>query len=107
MFIDFLFDVFRQNAESEALIWRDRKFLYGQLLDRTNHWRDYLRDRGVAPGTVVAIEGDFSPNAIALMLAVIESGCIAVPLTASVAAKKSEFMAIAGVEALLEIDKHD
>jgi long-chain acyl-CoA synthetase len=107
MFIDFLFDVFRQNAESEALIWRDQKFLYRQLLERTNHWRDYLRDRGIAPGTVLAIEGDFSPNAVALMLASIESGCIAVPLTASVAAKKSEFMTIAGVEALVEIDKHD
>src|SRR5207249_1849615 len=36
-----------------------------------------------------------------------ESGCIAVPLTSSVAAKKAEFMAIAGVEALLELDARD
>ena len=41
------------------------------------------------------------------MLALIESGCIAVPLTSSVAAKKAEFMAIAGVEALLELDARD
>ena len=33
MFIDFLFDVFRQNAESEAVIWHDQSFAYGQLLD--------------------------------------------------------------------------
>ena len=107
MFIDFLFEVFRQNPESEAVIWRDQSFAYGKLLDRANHWRNYLRENRIATGTVTAIEADFSPNAIALMLALIESGCIAVPLTSSVAAKKAEFMAIAGVEVLLELDAHD
>ena len=107
MFIDFLFDVFRQNAESEAVIWRDQSFAYGKLLNRTNQWRSYLRKNRIAAGTVTAVEADFSPNAIALMLALIETGCIAVPLTSSVAAKKAEFMAISGVEALLELDARD
>jgi long-chain acyl-CoA synthetase len=107
MFIDFLFEVFRQNAESEAVIWHDQSFAYGKLLDWTNHWRAYLRKNRIAAGTVTAVEADFSPNAIALMLALIESGCIAVPLTSSVAAKKAEFMAIARVEALLELDARD
>src|SRR6266576_1248959 len=107
MFIDFLFEVFRQNAESEAIIWRDQSFPYGKLLDWTNHWRNYLRENRIATGTVTAVEADFSPNAIALMLALIESACIAVPLTSSVAARKAEFMAIAGVQALLELDARD
>ena len=107
MFIDFLFDVFRQNAESEAVIWRDQSFAYGKLLNRTIQWRSYLRKNRIASGTVTAVEADFSPNAIALMLALIETGCIAVPLTSSVAAKKAEFMAISGVEALLELDARD
>jgi long-chain acyl-CoA synthetase len=107
MLLDFLFDVFRRNAQSEAVIWHDQSFPYGDLLERTNHWRKYLRDHQIESGTVTAVEGDFSPNAIALMLALIESGCIAVPLTSSVAAKKTEFLGIAGVEALVEFDKTD
>jgi long-chain acyl-CoA synthetase len=107
MFIDFLFEVFCQNADSEAVVWRDQSFTYRELLERTNHWRGYLQENRIATGTVVAIEADFSPNAIALMLALIESGCIVVPLTSSVAAKKTEFMAIAGVEALVELDARD
>jgi long-chain acyl-CoA synthetase len=107
MFIDFLFDVFRKNEGSEGVIWHDQSFLYGNLSDRTNHWCSYLRENRIRAGTVTAIEADFSPNAIALMLALVENGCIAVPLTSSVAAKKAEFMAIAGVEALLEVDEHD
>jgi long-chain acyl-CoA synthetase len=107
MFIDFLFEVFRQNAEAEAVTWRDQSFTYRKLLDRTHQWCSYLRENRIATGTVIAVEADFSPNAIALMLALVENGCIAVPLTSSVAAKKTEFMAIAGVEALLELDAHD
>ena len=107
MFVDFLFEVFRQNAESEAVIWHDQSFAYGKLLERTDHWRSYLRENRIATGTVTAIEADFSPNAIALMLALIEGGCTVVPLTSSVASKKAEFMAIAGVEALLELDARD
>jgi long-chain acyl-CoA synthetase len=107
MFIDFLFEVFRQNARSDAVIWHDQSFLYEDLLNRTNHWREYLGKNRVAVGTVTAIEADFSPNAIALMLALVETGCIVVPLTSSVAAKKAEFIAIAGVEALVEVDARD
>jgi len=107
MFIDFLLEVFRDKAEAEAVVWRDQSFPYGKLLDWTNHWRGYLRENRIITGTVTAIEAEFSPNSIALMLALIESGCIAVPLTSSVAAKKAEFMAIAGVEVLLELDARD
>ena len=107
MFIDFLFEVFRENPESEAVIWHDESLAYGELLDWTNHWRSYLRKNAIEAACVTAVEADFSPNAIALMLALIESGCIAVPLTSSVATKKAEFMAIAGVEALLEFNAQD
>jgi long-chain acyl-CoA synthetase len=107
MFIDFLFEVFRENAESEAVIWQDQSFAYAKLLERTNHWRSYLLENRIPTGTVTAVEADFSPNAIALMLALIENGCIAVPLTSAVAAKKAEFMEIAEVEALLELDARD
>jgi long-chain acyl-CoA synthetase len=107
MFIDFLFELFRQHADSEAVIWYDQSFAYSKLLELTDHWRSYLRQNRIATGTVIAVEADFSPNAIALMLALIENGCITVPLTSSVAAKKAEFMTIAGVEALLELDARD
>src|SRR5438067_5960823 len=107
MFLDFLFDIFRANGGAEAIVWKDRSFTYGELLDRTEHWRDYLQKSDVATGTVTAIEADFSPNAIALMLALIETGCIVVPLTALVAAKKSNFMKIAEVAVSLEVKATD
>src|SRR5205807_3582379 len=99
--------VFRESAQTEAVIWRDQNFAYDKLLQRTNDWGHYLRQNQIGIGTVVAIEAEFSPNAIALMLALIESGCIVVPLTASVAAKKSEFMKIAEVAVSFELNAAD
>jgi long-chain acyl-CoA synthetase len=107
MFLDFLFERFRANADLQAIIWHDQIFTYRSLLDRIEHWRVYLTENQIGMGTVAAIEADFSPNAIALMLALIESGGIVVPLTASVAAKKDEFIEIAGVEVSLELDEND
>ena len=107
MFLDFLFDVFRENAGAEAIIWKDRTFSYGELLDRTGHWRNYLQKNDISSGTLTAIQADFSPNAIALMLALIERGCIVVPLTSSVAAKKCDFMRIAEVAVCLELNEGD
>jgi acyl-coenzyme A synthetase/AMP-(fatty) acid ligase len=107
MFINFLLDIFHQSADVEAVIWHDRRFLYADLLRSINRWRDYLRSERIESGAVTAVEADFSPNAIALMLALIETGCIVVPLTSSVTAKKTEFMGIAGAEALIQFDKLD
>src|SRR6202040_4216683 len=107
MFLDFLFDVFRENAGAEAVIWRNQSFSYGELLARTDRWRSYLQKNDVTSGTVAAIDADFSPNAIALMLALIEAGCIVVPLTASVAAKKNDFMKIAEAAVSLELNTTD
>src|SRR5205814_1261519 len=99
--------VFRANAGAEAIIWKNRSFSYGELFARTDRWRSYLQENGVTNGMVTAIDADFSPNAIALMLALIETGCIVVPLTASVAAKKSDFMEIAQVTVSLELTVTD
>src|SRR5437868_11854523 len=107
MFLDFLFDVFRANTGAEAVIWKDQSFSYGELLARTDHWRSYLQKNDVTSGTVVASDVDFSTNAIALMLSLIENGCIVVPLTASVAAKKNAFMKIAEVAVSFELNAAD
>jgi acyl-CoA synthetase (AMP-forming)/AMP-acid ligase II len=107
MRIDFLLDGFRTNHAKDAVVWRDQMFSYGWLADAVDRWGRSLADAMVAPGTVVSLEGDFSPNAIALLLALVERGCIVVPLTASVETKKPEFLAIAQVEVIASVSAND
>jgi long-chain acyl-CoA synthetase len=107
MFIDFLLSVFEENPSAEAVLWNERVCTYAELLTKTRYWQTWLGQQKIARGTVMAVEGDFSPNSIALMLALIEAACVVVPLTSSVAAKKEEFLEIAEVESVIEISCGD
>src|SRR2546427_6921633 len=107
MHIAFLRDVFRRSSDKEAVVWLDQTSSYAWLADAVETWTRFLRDRRLAPGTVVSLEADFSPTAIALLLALVNHGAIIVPLTPSVEAKKPEFRKIAQVEATISIAGSD
>ena len=107
MFVDYLLETFRENADHDAIVWRDATYSYGSLLDRVRRWQTELEAHAVALGTVVSLEADFSPTSIALMLALIDRGTIVVPLTTSVEMKKPEFRAAAEVELSIVIDDAD
>ena len=107
MSIAFLLDRFKKNGATDAIIWRDEVYSYRWLLNHTQRWINWLTEKEVLAGTVVALEADFSPNAIALMLALIERRCVVVPLTVSVDVLKPEFRRIAQVEALITVGQDD
>jgi long-chain acyl-CoA synthetase len=88
------------------MVWRDRPWSYGDLRDRVLAWGRRLDEEAIA-GAVVAVEGDFSPTSVALLLALIERRCVIVPLTRSVASKRDEFLAQARVEIVIEIGDDD
>jgi acyl-CoA synthetase (AMP-forming)/AMP-acid ligase II len=83
------------------MVWRDQTFTYGWLLERVAIWRARLAERGLPRNSVVALEGDYSPEVVAAMLALIDASCVAVPLTASVAAHREEFLQIAEVQTVI------
>lgn len=107
MYTDFLLSAFEANHNKCALIWRGQEFSYAWLLDAVERWRAHLNAESVRTGSVVSLEADFSPTAIALMLALVAQRCAVVPLTASVETKKADFRDIAEVEAVIEVDKDD
>lgn len=107
MFIDFLCQRFRECPDAEAIVWQGQAFSYHWLAGRVEHWQDFLKSNGVETGSVVILEADFSPNAIALFLALAERGCVLVPLTSAVAAHRDEFIEIAEGEVSIAIGQDD
>ena len=105
--IEFLLHIFQQNIQDDAMIWRDQTFSYEWLYERVAQWHAELSKQNVAPGSVVVLEGDFSPNAVALFLALIEHNCILVPLTSALESKKAEFTGIAQAEIRISITGDD
>ena len=80
MQIDFLIKTFEENKNKDALLWRDEICTYKNLLKEVKYWKEHLKKNKIQPGTVVGLEGDFSPNTIAILLCLIEMNCIIVPL---------------------------
>jgi len=105
--IDFLLELFRENSKKDAIIWSDAGFSYGWLSDRIDHWRTRLMEGGVPSGSVTVVEGDFSPNTIALLLALIDHGSIIVPLTAMAEEKREEILFTAQGEFSFVFDDSD
>ncbi len=107
MFIDFLLNVFRKTETNNAVVWRDQALNYQWLLNRTEYWRNKIHSEQVDTGRVVVLEADFSPNAVALFLALIEQGCILVPLTSASDSKRDEFIELTQAEVLFSVDVDD
>jgi long-chain acyl-CoA synthetase len=105
--IEFLLTVFSENKKDDAIIWRGQTFTYDWLAERVSFWQASLDKEQIQAGSVVILEADFSPNAVALFLALIEQNCILVPLTNSIASKKAEFIEIAEGEVRIVIGDDD
>jgi acyl-CoA synthetase (AMP-forming)/AMP-acid ligase II len=107
VFIDFLTAVFNEFRDADAIVWRDQSYGYAWLLDQIAQMQMQIRHAGIRPGSVVALEADFSPNAVALFLALLEECCVLVPLTSSLASKRDEFQATAQAEHGITLDAND
>ncbi len=106
MFIDFLVDVFKENSGKKSIIWKGQVYSYSVLLEKIDVFRKTIEQSEVIPGAVVALKGDFSPNSIALFLALIESQCIIVPLTIAKEKFNQKFLSVAQVEFIFN-DEND
>lgn len=107
MHVDFLLDAFRADPGREAIVRRDAAVTYGWLAAEVARWRDRLATERIAPGAVTALEADFSPTAVALLLALVERGSIVVPVSPVVGERKAEFFDIAQVEVHIAVDGAD
>jgi acyl-CoA synthetase (AMP-forming)/AMP-acid ligase II len=90
--------VFAEDPARPFLYWRGDAWSYGWLRQAMRGCSKALDDHGVASGEVVSLDGDYSPGAIAQLLALIDCGCIAVPLSAAARLQREEFLEIAEVQ---------
>jgi long-chain acyl-CoA synthetase len=88
---------FVEAGEAPAIIWEGRSYSYAWLHRRAEDFGAELEARRVPRQSVVALEGDYSPDICALLLALIDRSAIVVPLTSAVAADRDRFLDIAGV----------
>lgn len=99
--LSWLLSRFEEARQKNFMIWGGAEYTYSWLLDRIDIWRKRLARELAYENGITAIEGDYSPDVVAALLALIERGDIAVPLTDSVEHQKPEFFEIAEVQSTL------
>ena len=76
--IRFLLKQFQNHAEQEAIIWQEKSYTYHWLIEAVQHWQMGWTDRIFIIIRWSLWRADFSPNAIAILLALLQkklSGC--------------------------------
>ncbi len=94
----FLLQAVERDPAADAVVTAAGTSRYADLAGALTEWRVRLDRAGVSGGRVVSIEGDYSLDLIAALLAAIDLGCIVVPLSSDSEAHAADFLAIAEVE---------
>lgn len=107
MSTDFLISRFQAFGDKDAIVWLDQPFSFRWLMEATNSWAQKVSAFGIAPGNVVVLKADFSPNAVALFLSLIQHACIVVPLTFALTQNEETLLETAQCEYAIRIDEKD
>lgn len=107
MTVAWFFERMQEWGDDTALVWKDTKTSYRAIVELADVWRRDFEERGIRAGAVVAIEGSFSPNACAALVALVRLGTVVVPLTPLMRAHRETFLEIAEAQLLIEVDDAD
>ena len=78
-----MIDTFMQMADRRAVIFNDTAYSYANLAGRIDYYSKLIREDGIEGGSVVAINSDYSFEAIALFFALADNKNIIVPIIAT------------------------
>ncbi len=98
MAADWLLERLASYGDRPAIVWRDHVYSYTDLVRRIQNSAELLEGQGIQPGDIVTLEGDFSPAACSLLVALVQRNCVIVPLTASAKPHRSEWLETAEVQ---------
>jgi acyl-CoA synthetase (AMP-forming)/AMP-acid ligase II len=102
-YIDWQIARAREGAGNPAIIWRDRTYTYGDLVERYEQWLRQFDAAGIAEGDSVAVVSDFAPASVACLLALLKRRCILVPLAPDSRDQHAAFVEIAEVDYRIDV----
>lgn len=80
-----------------AMIFEDKPIRFKEIVADYGQWLQTIEEHEIRPNEVIMLEGDYSPNVCAAILAFAANGNTVVPLTAGTRYKQDEMMSIAQV----------
>lgn len=71
---------FREFGDRDMAVGDDGVVTYAQFVERILRWRHVLREWGLVGGDSVGLVGDYHVDTLALLQALLDTGCIVTPL---------------------------
>jgi acyl-coenzyme A synthetase/AMP-(fatty) acid ligase len=99
--IDFFIENFEQYGNDTAIIWNNQEISYAKILSRINYWRNELS--GLDSKQIICLEGDFSPETIAILFALIEKGVVIAPMDIHHVDKNAQKYEIAQIDKIIRV----
>jgi len=96
--IEFFLDKIGSNPDNEAIVSSEFSLTCGELRALTEKCTLWLAEKSIPAGAVVSFDGDYSPSALALFLALVRNKNIVVPLSLDSRQNFEEFRDIASTE---------
>ncbi len=84
---NFIVERIAAKKDQPALFWRGKTYDGDWLVGRVAQDVELLRGEGIGAGSVVLLEGDYSPQNVSLLLALIQLRTIMAPLLSTILAK--------------------
>ena len=107
MFLESFYEVFETVKSDCALIHKDDQVTYDQFIKNIKFWHERIEAEGIPVGQVVGLRGDFTPNSMAILFALIENQNIIVPFDYQHSTKHTDKYQIAKVQTLISVDDSD
>lgn len=113
--MQWLIDKFSENKHLPALIHHDVVYTYGDLVKLIHEHQTKIVNKGIKSGSVVCVCGDYSPEVVCLLLALMMSDIIAIPITKISVVEIDIALSVSGCDLVIEhnhgmdfsyIDKH-
>jgi long-chain acyl-CoA synthetase len=96
----------QQRYDNPAVIFNNEIYTYNWLYERTYYYYDALNKQGIKSGHVVVLQTDYSPESLAIFLALIHLSAIVMPLTNVHIEKQKEYEQIVNPEFIISVDSH-
>jgi acyl-CoA synthetase (AMP-forming)/AMP-acid ligase II len=101
MNIDFIIESLETNKGLAAIITPEKAYSYEEILQKYRSNLTVFEKNAMSQGSVVALHADYSADAIALMLVLIEKDCIIVPISNTIR-DYDKFLAISQSEVVID-----
>ncbi|WP_429384598.1 amino acid adenylation domain-containing protein [Mucilaginibacter sp. UYCu711] len=80
------------RPDATALVFEERQFTYQMLNERSNQLAYYLKRKGIAPGQLIPLLIDRSPEMIIGILGILKAGCAYVPIDTEFPQDRIDYM---------------